>query len=186
MKINTSRFGGIEVEDQSVVNMPEGMLGFAEFKQFVLIQHNQGSPFLWYQAVDEPNLAFVMVDPFTFFPDYEVLLSRDDLDALEAVELGNLAVFSVVVIPENPEDMTANLRGPVLINVDKKIARQVVLNDERYSPHQRILETVGGAGEGLAPGGSGGSAFAGSDAGTPVGGRAVGVCGAGMRDGGGE
>jgi len=142
MKINTSRFGEIDVEAQSVVEMPEGMLGFGEFKKFVLIQHNQGSPFLWYQAVEEPNLAFVIVDPFTFFPDYEVMLTREDLDALGAVELGDLAVFTVVVIPENPEDMTANLRGPVLINVKNRIARQVVLNDERYSPHQRILETV--------------------------------------------
>ena len=160
MRINTSRFGEIEVEDESVVDMAEGMLGFTEFRKFVLIRHNEGSPFLWYQAVEEPNLAFVIVDPFTFFPDYEVLLSREDLDALEATELGNLAVFSVVVIPENPEDMTANLRGPVLINVEKKIARQVVLNDDRYSPHQPILETVRGAvgrgesalGAGVAPG----------------------------------
>jgi flagellar assembly factor FliW len=145
MRINTSRFGEIEVEDESVVYMAEGMLGFTEYRKFVLIRHNEGSPFLWYQAVEEPNLAFVIVDPFTFFPDYEVLLSREDLDALQATELGNLAVFSVVVIPENPEDMTANLRGPVLINVEKKTARQVVLNDERYSPHQPILETVRGA-----------------------------------------
>jgi flagellar assembly factor FliW len=144
MKINTSRFGEIEIEDQSVVDMPEGMLGFTEFKKYVLIQHNQGSPFLWYQAVDEPNLAFVIVDPFTFFPDYEVMLSREDLEVLQAAEPGNLAVFAVVVIPENPEDMTANLRGPILINVERKIARQVVLNDERYSPHQPILETVRG------------------------------------------
>jgi flagellar assembly factor FliW len=149
MKINTSRFGEIEVDRQSVVDMPEGMLGFAEFKQFVLIRHTEGSPFLWYQAVDEPNLAFVMIDPFIFFPDYEVVLAREDLDALEVEELGSLAVFSVVVIPENPEDMTANLRGPVLINVEKRIARQVVLNDERYSPHQPILETVRGAVERL-------------------------------------
>jgi len=148
MKIKTSRFGEIEVDEQSVVNMPEGMLGFSEFKKFVLIQQDQGSPFLWYQAVDEPGLAFVIVDPFTFFPDYEVLLSREDLDALGATELGSLAVFSVVVIPENPEDMTANLRGPVLINVEKKTARQVVLNDQRYSPHQPILETVKGNAQG--------------------------------------
>ena len=151
MRINTSRFGEIEIEEQSVVDMPDGMLGFGEFRQFVLIQHNQGSPFLWYQAVNEPNLAFVIVDPFTFFPDYEVLLTREDLEALQAEELGNLAVFTVVVIPENPEDMTANLRGPVLINVEKRIARQVVLNDERYSPHQRILETVYAASEIGAP-----------------------------------
>jgi flagellar assembly factor FliW len=146
MEINTSRFGKIEIDKQSIVDMPEGMLGFSEFTKFVLIQHNQGSPFLWYQALDEPNLAFVIVDPFTFFPEYEVMLSREDLEGLQAQELGNLAVFSVVVIPENPEDMTANLRGPIVINVEKKLARQVVLNDERYSPHQPILEAVRRAG----------------------------------------
>jgi flagellar assembly factor FliW len=146
MKIETSRFGEIEVDAQSIVNMPQGMLGFSEFTRFVMIQHNQGSPFLWYQAVDEPNLAFVIVDPFTFFPDYEVLLTREDVDVLEAEDFGNLAVFSVVVIPENPEEMTANLRGPVVINVEKKIARQVVLNDERYSPHQPILDALRASG----------------------------------------
>ena len=148
MRIMTSRFGDIEIDEQSVVEMPEGMLGFSEFRKYVIIQHNQGSPFLWFQAVEEPNLAFVIVDPFTFFPDYEVLLSREDLDALQATELGKLAVFSVVVIPENPEDITANLRGPVLVNVEKRIGRQVVLNDERHSPHQPMLEAVQGAGKG--------------------------------------
>jgi flagellar assembly factor FliW len=155
MKIATSRFGEIDVDAESVVDMPDGMLGFSEFKRFVLIQHNQGSPFLWYQAVAEPNLAFVIVDPFMFFPDYEVILSREDLDVLDAEDFGKLAVFAVVVIPENPEDMTANLRGPIVINVGNKTARQVVLNDERYSPHQPILETVqGAAGAGAAPAGN--------------------------------
>ena len=142
MRITTSRFGEIEVDEASVVRMPQGMLGFGEIAEFVLIQQNEGSPFLWFQAVREPNLAFVIVDPFTFFPDYEVLLSNEDIEALGCSELGSLAVFAVVVIPENPEDMTANLRGPILINVENRIARQVVLNDERYSPHQSIMQEV--------------------------------------------
>jgi flagellar assembly factor FliW len=157
MKIRTSRFGEIDVEDQSVVDMPGGMLGFSEFTRFVLIQHNQDSPFLWYQSVDEPGLAFVIVDPFGFFPDYEVMLSQEDLEVLDSEDLGKLAVFSVVVIPENPEDMTANLQGPIVINVDTKIARQVVLNDERYSPRQPILETLqaaAGAGHSVAGAGT--------------------------------
>jgi flagellar assembly factor FliW len=142
LKIATSRFGEIEIDKESIVRMPEGMLGFGEIKDYVLIQHNEGSPFLWYQAVDDPTVAFVVVDPFTFFPDYEVLLSKGDLDVLEARDLGSLAVFAVVVIPENPEEMTANLRGPIVINTDNKIARQVVLTDGRYSPQHSIMEEM--------------------------------------------
>lgn len=142
MKITTSRFGEIEIDEASVVRMPEGMLGFGEIGEFVIVQQNEESPFLWFQAVREPNLAFVIVDPFTFFPDYEVLLSNNDIEALGCSELGSLAVFAVVVIPENPEDMTANLRGPIVINADNKVARQVVLNDDRYSPHQSIMQEV--------------------------------------------
>jgi flagellar assembly factor FliW len=142
MKIVTSRFGEIEVDDRSVVHMPEGMLGFSEFKDYVLIKHNDGSPFLWYQAVAEPSLAFVVVDPFTFFPDYEVLLSGEDMELLKCKTMNNLAVFSVVVIPENPERMTANLRGPIVINTQGRLARQVVLTDERYSPNQSIMEEL--------------------------------------------
>jgi flagellar assembly factor FliW len=142
MKVATSRFGEIEINEESIVSMPEGMLGFGEVRDYVLIKHNEGSPFLWYQAVAEPNLAFVIVDPFTFFPDYEVILSKEDLATLNCTEIGNLAVFAVVVIPENPEHMTANLRGPVVINTENKIGKQVVLTDERYSPNQMIIPEI--------------------------------------------
>ncbi len=142
MNINTSRFGELDVANDAVISMPDGMLGFSEIKRYVLIQHRDGSPFLWYQAVDEPNLAFVVVDAFTFFPDYEVVMSSEDVEVLKCTKPGDLAVFLVVVIPDNPEDMTANLRGPLVVNVDNKIARQVVLTDEKYSPHHSIMEEI--------------------------------------------
>jgi flagellar assembly factor FliW len=142
MNINTSRFGEVEIDEHAVISMPEGMLGFSEITRYVLIQHRDGSPFLWYQAVDEPNLAFVVVDAFTFFPDYEVVMSSEDVDVLKCTKPGDLAVFLVVVIPDNPEDMTANLRGPLIINVENKVARQVVLTDERYSPHHSVMEEI--------------------------------------------
>ncbi len=142
MNIKTSRFGEVDVDNDAVISMPEGMLGFSEITRYVLIQHRDGSPFLWYQAVDEPNLAFVVVDAFTFFPDYEVIMSSEDVKILDCSKPGDLAVFLVVVIPDNPEDMTANLRGPLVINVTNKVARQVVLTDEKYSPHHSIMEEM--------------------------------------------
>ena len=142
MNIKTSRFGEVDIDNDAVISMPEGMLGFSEIKRYVLIQHRDGSPFLWYQAVDEPNLAFVVVDAFTFFPDYEVVMSSEDVEVLNCSQPGDLAVFLVVVIPDNPEEMTANLRGPLVINVENKVARQVVLTDEKYSPHHSIMEEM--------------------------------------------
>jgi len=152
MVIDTSRFGQIDVGDDSVIRMAEGMLGFSGIKDFVLVQHRDGSPFLWYQAVAEPNLAFLVMDPFTFFPDYEVMLSQEDLAALGSDDLGDLAVFAVVVIPDNPEEMTANLRGPIVINAGRRVARQVVLTDERYSPRHSIMHEVRKACEARAAG----------------------------------
>ncbi|MGD9140495.1 MAG: flagellar assembly protein FliW [bacterium] len=142
MNIKTSRFGEVAIDDDAVISMPEGMLGFSEITRYVLIQHRDGSPFLWYQAVDEPNLAFVVVDAFTFFPDYEIVMSTDDVEVLDCKKPGDLAVFLVVVIPDNPEEMTANLRGPLVINVSNKVARQVVLTDDKYSPHHSIMEEM--------------------------------------------
>ncbi len=142
MLIETSRFGRIDVGKESIITMADGMLGFSEVRDYVLVQHRDGSPFLWYQSIAEPNLAFLVLDPFTFFPDYEVMISQEDLTALSFTEPRDLAVFVVVVIPDNPEEMTANLRGPIVVNAEKKIARQVVLTDDRYSPHHPIMREV--------------------------------------------
>jgi len=142
MLIETSRFGQIDVGTESIITMADGMLGFGEIKNYVLVQHRDGSPFLWYQSIAEPNLAFLVMDPFIFFPGYEVMLSQDDLNTLGVVEAQDLALFAVVVIPDNPENMTANLRGPIVVNAQKRIARQVVLTDDRYSPRHSIMREV--------------------------------------------
>lgn len=142
MRINTSRFGEIEIKEDSIVTMPDGMLGFSEIKQYVLVKHDEKSPFIWYQAVGEPGLAFVITDPFAFFPDYEVGLTEGDLEALDCVDTKDLVVFVVVVIPENAEQMTANLRGPIVINTSNRIGRQVVLTDDRYSPNQSLIQAI--------------------------------------------
>jgi flagellar assembly factor FliW len=142
MLIETSRFGRIDVGKESIITMADGMLGFSEIKDYVLVQHRDGSPFLWYQSIAERNLAFLVMDPFIFFPDYEVMLGQEDLNALSVAEARDLAVFVVVVVPDNPENMTANLRGPIVVNAQKKTARQVVLADDRYSPRHSIMSEV--------------------------------------------
>lgn len=116
--------------------MPFGMLGFLDKKRFVMLQHKENSPFFWYQAVDDPTLAFVITSPFLFKPDYKV----DVDDVLKEMswngdmEENNLELYVVVNIPKgSPEKMTANLIGPILINNKVRRAVQMVISNSPYT-----------------------------------------------------
>jgi flagellar assembly factor FliW len=80
--VNTSRFGQIEVDDQRLITFPRGLLGFARYTRYVLIEPSDGSYFYWLQSVDTPELAFVVTDPSLFVSGYKVPLKRDQMDEL--------------------------------------------------------------------------------------------------------
>ena len=142
MKIQTSRFGEIQVDAESVLSMPGGLIGFPKQESYVLIRHSQDSPFYWLQAVDDPELAFVIVDPAVFRPDYSVSFSPGLLRLMKADSPDELSIFVIVTIPQGrPEEMTANLLGPVAINTATRMARQLVLDEKNYSHQYPIMKT---------------------------------------------
>jgi flagellar assembly factor FliW len=141
LKILTSRFGEIEVEDSAVVDMPAGVIGFPGRQRYVIIRHNPESPFYWFQSVDESDLAFVIVDPKVFMPDFEVPMPKSLLEAIGAESPDQVSIFVIITIPEgHPEAMTANMLGPVVVNPEARLARQIVLDDRRYSHRHPILQ----------------------------------------------
>lgn len=116
--------------------MPFGMLGFPEEKRYVILQHREDSPFFWYQSVDDPALAFVITSPFLFKPDYSVPLEDtvEQMSWIEDKDKSKLELYVVVNIPKSsPDDMTANLIGPILINNRTRQAVQMVITDSPYS-----------------------------------------------------
>jgi flagellar assembly factor FliW len=135
VKILTTRFGTISVKKEKIIHMPTGMLGFPEMKRFVLFRHKENSPFFWYQSVDEPSLAFVVTDPFLYMPDYSVeadeaakSMSWDD-----AVS-SDLELYVVANIPRGePDKITANFIGPIVVNIKKRQAVQIVVANSSYS-----------------------------------------------------
>ena len=136
MKIETTRFGMIDVAEDLIINMPSGMLGFPDQKRFVVLRHKENSPFFWYQAVDDPALAFVITNPFLFKPDYQVDLKHTlkDMSWNGDGNNGHLELYIVVNIPKgSPDAMTGNLIGPILINNKIRQAVQVIVADSPYS-----------------------------------------------------
>ena len=136
LKINTTRFGEIDIHADNIIRMPQGMIGLPQKRQFVILQHKTNSPFCWYQSTEDPNLAFVITDPLLFLPDYKVDLATivKDLAWNGNGETSHLMLYVVVNIPQgSPDKMTANLIGPLLINNKTRQAVQAVIPDSPYS-----------------------------------------------------
>lgn len=139
-KVMTSRFGEIEYTKEDVLTVREGLLGFEGFTKFLLIEHKPDSPFRWMQSLQRPELAFLVVDPFQFFADYDVVLTDQAAEDLELTPTTGQVVYTIVTIPRGkPDDMTVNLAGPIVINADTREARQFVVENPAFSVKQRLV-----------------------------------------------
>ena len=139
MLINTSRFGEIEVKEDQIITMPSGLIGFSEDRRFVIREDEAAKPFLWLQSVDNDALAFVMIEPHFSFSNYELELTKETLKKLKAEKTEDLSVFVLVTMAKNMEDVTVNLQGPLLFNLDKKIGLQFIIPEGKYSTRHSLF-----------------------------------------------
>lgn len=140
MNLITSRFGNVKVEEDQAVLFDEGPVGFAESRRFYIVPQDPGIPLRWLQDADDPSLAFVIIDPGHFRLDYQPMLAREDMECLGLKSLEDAEVHALVVIPEDPQGMTANLKAPIIVNKRTRRARQVILDNPEYGIRHRVLE----------------------------------------------
>ncbi len=136
MKCSSARFGSFEVPDDRVLRFPSGLLGFPDQQRYVILDHDTEAPFRWLQSVEEPGLAFVILDPTTFYSDYHVDVPTDALAEVGGEEGEDLALVVILTIPsDDPGRITANLRGPLIISHKTKLGKQLVLSEEYPTRH---------------------------------------------------
>lgn len=144
IKISTKRFGEMEFSEESVVKVLGGLIGLSGYENFVIIRYQDDSPFYWLQCVDDPELALVMINPLIFKPDYDPPIPLSITEELDIQAAGELSVFVIVTIPAgNPQDMTANLLGPVVVNARSRRAKQLILDERLYSHRYRVIDKTG-------------------------------------------
>jgi flagellar assembly factor FliW len=131
VKINTSRFGNLEVEKNEIITFTEGLLGFENLKKFTVVDPGDQTLILWLQSIDDESVAFPIIEPRIFMPDYRVKLLPAELNSLTLENLNDATVYSILTIPQSVTDMSANLKAPVVINNSTKFARQIVLQDSK-------------------------------------------------------
>lgn len=139
MVVNTTRFGPIEISQEDILNFAEGLLGFNDLEKFVLLDDPNDEIFAWLQSCDESSIAFPVLEPELFEENYNLKLSKTDLSALNAEESSSLRSFCIITIPEDPARMTANLKAPVVVNLEKRVARQCVLQDNKLEIREPIF-----------------------------------------------
>lgn len=130
MKLMT-RLGLIDIEDDEILHFPAGILGFPQCRRYIILDHHPDSPVKWLQAVEKEDLAFPIAAPADFAPDYTVTVSAEDLSSLGVESGADLRAFVILTIPKGaPERTTANLRAPVVVNPDTRMAMQILTEED--------------------------------------------------------
>ena len=138
MDIETTRFGRMAVDDERVITLSHGLLGFPNHSRYALIQTGEENYFFWLQSTDEPGLAFVVTDPSIFFKDYQVPIREETQQELQ---LNDLAMTQVFVICNKVDDwLTGNLLGPIVVNAQNREASQVVLTEKKWTTRQPLIK----------------------------------------------
>ncbi|MGI5174151.1 flagellar assembly protein FliW [Treponema sp. OMZ 840] len=119
-------------DNTSVLHFPKGLYGFEEYTEFKLSE-SEYRPFMWLQAVHEKKLAFLVVDPFMFFPDYELDVDDESVKDIGVKDASDVLVITIVTLAKDKKThITANLQGPLIINKNNKTGKQIVLQDPRW------------------------------------------------------
>ncbi len=139
MKVNTTRFGEVEVSEEDIFSFPEGVLGFGELRRYALLKLEGEEPLLWLQSTDEAGVAFIVCDPVFFEPGYQVRVRKEDLASIELEDVSGGRVLVILTISPDPRLTTANLQGPLVFNVEKRLAKQVVLSGDEYMTKHRVF-----------------------------------------------
>ena len=115
----------VAVKQENTIVLPLGLLGFERIKNFVLLAEPEEAPFLWLQAVDDPGLAFLVVSPFHVKPDYQPDISESDTEFLNLTSPEDALIFNIVTVRPNGVS-TVNLKGPIVLNRDTLMGKQII------------------------------------------------------------
>lgn len=142
MKVKTTRFGELEVNPSDLITFAEGLFGFENLKKFFVVDPGDSTLILWLQSTEDDKVAFPIIEPKIFKTDYIAKLLPADLNGLELDSLQSAKLYSILTIPANVTEMSANLKAPIVINSSKKIGKQIVLQESKLSVKHEMYKEL--------------------------------------------
>ena len=144
MKINTKHFGEVEIDEERIVVFEQGIFGFEDSKRYVMLYEDEETKngLCWMQSVDEEGLSLPVINPMFWFPEYSPEVADEQIARIGALKEEDLNLFSVVVITDNIESMTTNLKAPIVVNIQTKKGMQVIAANEEYEIKHNLYEQM--------------------------------------------
>ncbi len=139
MKLLTKAFGEIDISEKQRLVFKNGILGFEDITNFVLLDSADNSPFYWLQSEKFKNIAFLIIDPKLVYPDYKLEVDPADLEDLEIEDEEDIIVLNIVTLHETPIKSTINLLGPIVLNKKKHIGKQIVSTNDSYTVRHPLI-----------------------------------------------
>lgn len=141
MIIQSNRIGTVDVDETRIIAFDDGLLGFPLLKRWFLADdpNDENMPFKWLVSVENPEFMFLVTDPGIFFKDFVFDLSEEDQKFLNVKSQDDVTVISILTVPADPKEITANLKGPLVINWKTFRGRQIVLKDPVYETKHFIF-----------------------------------------------
>ncbi len=133
MDVITTRFGTVKIEAEDVFEFQAGMLGLESCRRWVLLADASNSALGWLQSIERADIAVAVVSPRRFVPSYQIRAARRDLESLQLTETGDAQVL--VIVSKTEAGITANLRAPLVFNLERRLAVQIVTKDEQPVRH---------------------------------------------------
>lgn len=146
--IPSQALGALEVRADRLLTVTEPLAGFPDCGSYALIEHTRrdGSPsptVFWLQAAERPFHAFVVTDPWGINADYAPEISDSDARELQLDNFEDARVFAILTVPSSPSGITVNLRAPIVVNMARRLAKQVVLLNDEYHTRHLVNGSVG-------------------------------------------
>ncbi len=142
MKVETKTMGSVEISDEQVITFAAGLFGFDDFHKFALIDCKI-RPLIWLQSLEDKSLAFLLIDPFIISSDYEADIDDSELSKVGINNPADVLLLSIVTVPGDGSPVTANLRGPLVINKKTHEGMQVILDDKKWPIKFDIAKSLG-------------------------------------------
>ncbi|MFQ5498436.1 MAG: flagellar assembly protein FliW [Candidatus Zixiibacteriota bacterium] len=142
MLISSLQFGPMDVPEDKIISMTKPVLGFEQLDQFCLIEREELLPFLWLQATDDPEVAFMVMNPLMVDPSYRIEVNPKEVGELTIRDVQKVETYVIVTTHADPEKITANMQGPILINTENNLAKQLVLANSDYRVRESIMDAL--------------------------------------------
>ena len=143
VKIETKAYGSLEIESEDLITFQEGLFAFEQYKKYALVKKDETSIFMWLQCLDEKDLAFLIVSPNELISGYKPVIANELLATIKLENIEAAEIFCICTVPASqPEKMTINLQGPLLVDRDEGLGGQFISADDRHLVKTPVFELI--------------------------------------------